>query len=424
MELLKAEIARKRKANEALVAKLSTADQVTESSENTTSGTRFVRQADLIRAREQEFLEAQRRVDQEREEKRRRREEEERSRSKSNLPSSELGYHKNHQEKGATKKGNDENILSLSTEDVKRRLRAMGHPVTLFGETDSDRRDRLSKVEAEDGGDIEDEFRLNSGNSAEKRGKYSSEHHVADDEDDEDDDEHDEGTAQRKRQRHKQGSSSSAHAEVDMSGGESDNDNDNDNDDRSDKDQGKGGSSRGALSGFDANGNRIQFSKIEPRLAPEKIVYKYFRALLKEWEWDLNKRDESEKMCMKGRTETKMQKQCKDYIRPLFKMCKRKNVDADILEKLVRMVEHCEEGNFRAAHDEYLRTAIGNAAWPIGLTMVGIHERSGREKISTAKVAHVMNNELQRKYLTSVKRLMTFAQNKRPDVPPSMKVLT
>ncbi len=87
------------------------------------------------------------------------------------------------------------------------------------------------------------------------------------------------------------------------------------------------------------------------------------------------------------------------------------------------MVSHCEDGNFRAAHDEYLQAAIGKAAWPIGLTMVGIHERSGRERISTSKVAHVMNNEAQRKYFTSVKRLMSFAQSKRPDVPPSMKVL-
>ena len=74
--------------------------------------------------------------------------------------------------------------------------------------------------------------------------------------------------------------------------------------------------------------------------------------------------------------------------------------------------------NFR-----YIRGAIGNAAWPIGLTMVGIHERSGRERISTSKVAHMMNNELERKYFTSVKRLMTFAQNKRTDVAPSMKML-
>lgn len=33
-----------------------------------------------------------------------------------------------------------------------------------------------------------------------------------------------------------------------------------------------------------------------------------------------------------------------------------------------------------------------------------------------------MNNEQERKYLTSIKRLMTYAQTKRPDVPPSRKV--
>lgn len=43
-----------------------------------------------------------------------------------------------------------------------------------------------------------------------------------------------------------------------------------------------------------------------------------------------------------------------------------------------QIVQHCEEGNFRMAHDVYLRGAIGNSAWPIGLTMVGIHERSGK----------------------------------------------
>ena len=36
----------------------------------------------------------------------------------------------------------------------------------------------------------------------------------------------------------------------------------------------------------------------------------------------------------------------------------------------------------------------------------------------------MMNNELQRKYLTSVKRLISYAQSKAPDVPPSMKVLS
>jgi hypothetical protein len=33
-----------------------------------------------------------------------------------------------------------------------------------------------------------------------------------------------------------------------------------------------------------------------------------------------------------------------------------------------------------------------------------------------------MNNELERKFLTAVKQLMTYCQSKRPEVPPSMKV--
>ena len=43
--------------------------------------------------------------------------------------------------------------------------------------------------------------------------------------------------------------------------------------------------------------------------------------------------------------------------------------------------------------------AIGNAPWPIGVTMVGIHARTGREKINDRNVAHVLNDETQRKYI-------------------------
>ena len=90
--------------------------------------------------------------------------------------------------------------------------------------------------------------------------------------------------------------------------------------------------------------------------------------------------------------------------------------------KLFDIVVNCEAGEFVRAHDSYMDVAIGRAAWPIGVTMVGIHARSGREKIGTSNVAHMMNSEANRKYLTSVKRLMSYAQKKRPDVHPSKKV--
>ena len=46
--------------------------------------------------------------------------------------------------------------------------------------------------------------------------------------------------------------------------------------------------------------------------------------------------------------------------------------------------------------------------------LFSIHERSAREKIFASQVAHVLNDETSRKWIQSVKRLMTFAQSKYP----------
>jgi pre-mRNA-splicing factor 18 len=157
---------------------------------------------------------------------------------------------------------------------------------------------------------------------------------------------------------------------------------------------------------------------------PHKRIYKYFKGLLKEWEQELAQRPESVARSLAGKNDTKTLKQCKDYIRPLFKLCKNRQLESGLMSHIVKIVEFCQQGEFVRAHDAYMDVAIGRAAWPIGVTMVGIHARSGRAKIESANVAHVMNSELQRKYLTSVKRLMSYAQKKRDDVDPSKKVLS
>jgi pre-mRNA-splicing factor 18 len=156
---------------------------------------------------------------------------------------------------------------------------------------------------------------------------------------------------------------------------------------------------------------------------PHKRIYRFFKGLLRQWEDDLALRPETVKRSAAGRNETKTLKQCKDYIRPLFKLCKTRRLEESLMVHLIKIVQYCEEGEFVKANDSYLDVAIGRAAWPIGVTMVGIHARSGRAKIESSNVAHVMNSELQRKYLTSVKRLMSYCQKKREDVAPSKKVL-
>ncbi|CAM6103446.1 unnamed protein product [Calypogeia fissa] len=81
------------------------------------------------------------------------------------------------------------------------------------------------------------------------------------------------------------------------------------------------------------------------------------------------------------------------------------------------VVRCCMERDYLTAMDKYIKLDIGNAPWPIGVTMFGIHERSAREKIYTNSVAHIMNDETTRKYLQSIKRLMTLCQRRYPLMP-------
>ena len=46
-----------------------------------------------------------------------------------------------------------------------------------------------------------------------------------------------------------------------------------------------------------------------------------------------------------------------------------------------------------------MEMAIGNAPWPIGVTNAGIHARPARESIFSKQIAHVLNDETQRKYI-------------------------
>lgn len=66
--------------------------------------------------------------------------------------------------------------------------------------------------------------------------------------------------------------------------------------------------------------------------------------------------------------------------------------------------------------EKILTRPVLNRAWPIGVTMVGIHERSAREKLheSDKGQAHIMSDEVTRKFLQSIKRCLSFAQTRWP----------
>jgi pre-mRNA-splicing factor 18 len=148
-----------------------------------------------------------------------------------------------------------------------------------------------------------------------------------------------------------------------------------------------------------------------------KVIISLLKFLLKTWNDQLNQLKSAEKMRTKQKIARATFTQTRVYLKPLLRKLKHNTIPEDILDSLSDIVKHLLNGNYLHASDAYLTMAIGNAPWPIGVTMVGIHARTGREKIFSKNVAHVMNDETQRKYIQGLKRLMTKCQEFFPADP-------
>jgi hypothetical protein len=164
--------------------------------------------------------------------------------------------------------------------------------------------------------------------------------------------------------------------------------------------------------------------KVEPKVPKDadgrnflfRQLASYFTMVLKEWDTTLALRDVEVRESYQGKQAYAAMVQARENMRPLFKKLEKYDLPDSILEPVVEIVHAAQERRYVDANDGYLRLSIGNAAWPIGVTMVGIHERSAREKLheSDKNAAHIMSDESTRKYLQSIKRCLSFAQTRWP----------
>ncbi|KAJ5764785.1 hypothetical protein N7520_004344 [Penicillium odoratum] len=141
----------------------------------------------------------------------------------------------------------------------------------------------------------------------------------------------------------------------------------------------------------------------------------YFNMMLSEWELALAKRDVSVRESHQGKQAYNAMVQSRENMKPLFRRFEKGDLEDGLLEPIVEIVHKVQQRKYVDANDAYLRVSIGKAAWPIGVTMVGIHERSAREKLHQSdQQAHILSDEITRKYLQSIKRFLSFAQVRWP----------
>ena len=150
-----------------------------------------------------------------------------------------------------------------------------------------------------------------------------------------------------------------------------------------------------------------------------KLLYRqlasYFNMILREWEIAMARRPDEVKTSYSGKTAFNAMVSARENLRPFFKKLEKSEIEDSVLDAVVEIVGAAQERRYVDANDGYLRLSIGKAAWPIGVTMVGIHERSAREKLHESdNTAHIMSDERTRKYLQSIKRCLSFAQTRWP----------
>ena len=141
----------------------------------------------------------------------------------------------------------------------------------------------------------------------------------------------------------------------------------------------------------------------------------YFDMLLSEWQNALARRSKEVKDSSTGKQAYNSFLAAKDNLIPLFKKLESNTIEAAIVPPILEIVDLAQKKRYVNANDAYLRLSIGKAAWPIGVTMVGIHERSAREKLhGDNNQAHILSDETTRKMLQGIKRCLSFAQTRWP----------
>lgn len=262
----------------------------------------------------------------------------------------------------------DDEVTLKDREVTKRRLRELGEPATLFGEADADRLLRLRQLELQCDQDVLAGGSTNVMQIIDRRAaRDESRSHRPD-----------AGLNER---------------------------------DEEDEDPALG--NREPEQGADD----MEDSEAEGMDIAIKAVLIWLRLTLRGWESTLVARAQKEHNCGPFKEEKAHFRQTKQYLKPLRRSLRDGEINPAVIKSIAAIAELCDKRKYKAAKEAYMRLAIGNNPWPMGVTFVTFHDRANRHKISEDSVAHVLDDETTRKYVQMVKRLVTFCERNWPADP-------
>ena len=156
----------------------------------------------------------------------------------------------------------------------------------------------------------------------------------------------------------------------------------------------------------------------------------YIHKILQQWEEEIERQKSyiSDDTTAKGGINKTTQERnelfydTKMSLFPLLVQLRKKTLPRNQLVSVSTILFHLQRHEWDLSLQSYMQLSIGNVAWPIGVTSVGIHARSAHSKITGDRkhsynttdqinVANIMIDDSTRKWTTALKRLITISKN-------------
>eukprot|EP00930_Biecheleria_cincta_P003530 TRINITY_DN104469_c0_g1_i1.p1 TRINITY_DN104469_c0_g1~~TRINITY_DN104469_c0_g1_i1.p1 ORF type:complete len:421 (+),score=133.44 TRINITY_DN104469_c0_g1_i1:70-1332(+) len=312
----------------------------------------------------------------------------------------------------------------ISVEEIVNRFRDMSMPIMLFGETDMQRYKRMRQLEKEDheGKKNPDLIMLDMARANENRMEL---------EDRNEDDEDGEGKDDKKHKNNSDsdGSESDGEGKKQKAGGK---DNDSDSDTSEKHDAAPSGEQQGeeVPKEEEKKAEEVECPDVDVGLMDKSdMIRAWIRKSLKAWEKELADLPDEDKKKPMIKTAIAAHRQVRRDVRPLQKRLRVYAMDPGLLDKIHTIVSRADQREYRSAAEAYIDLTVGKAAWPLGFghggsmlmeDAIGLHDRENLMKNKQLKdVSSQLNDEVTRKYVQSLKRLMNQAQNYWPPDAPS-----
>lgn len=295
----------------------------------------------------------------------------------------------------------------LSVSELIDRLRQMGHPITLFGETDMQRYKRMRQLEREDheGKKNPDLVLFESIHASQMSMALE-----------------DAAEAEKEKEETKEDESDSDEEEAKKDAADKDSEDSETTGEAAPGQEGEEGSKPPKVK------DDLPDVEVDVKLMDKcDLLRQWVRKTLKAWEKELADRPEEDKKKAVVKAEIAAHRQVRRDVRPLQKRLRMYVLEEVLLDKLHPIIKNAENRKYRDAASAYLDLAIGKAAWPVGIgcggsmlmeDAIGLHDRFNR-MTNVKDIAYLLNDDVTRKFVQAIKRLMNMAQKYWPPADPS-----